>query len=112
MKNNIIIIITVILIGLIGFWYMTKTDSSTSYLTSDVKTTDSVDAKYIYTILQKMDQVTLDDSIFLSPAFQNLKDNTVSFSPQTAGRSNPFAPVGADLGTASQGSVSAPAIVR
>lgn len=91
---------------MVAFWYLNKTDSPTTYLTADVKTTDSVDAKYIYNILQKMAQVNLDDSIFSNITFQNLKDNTVSFSPQPAGRNNPFAPVGVDAFITSQGSAS------
>ena len=98
MKNNIITIILVIVIGMVAFWYLTKTDNTTAYLVTDIKTTDSVDAKYIYNILQQMAQVNLDDSIFSNHVFQNLKDNTVSFSPQSSGRNNPFAPVGTDLG--------------
>jgi hypothetical protein len=103
MKNNIVTLILVIVVGMIAFWYLTKTDTTPAYLVSDVKTSDSVDAKYIYTILQKMAQVTLDDSVFSNPVFKNLKDNTVSFSPQSAGRNNPFAPVGTDTNTPGQG---------
>ena len=112
MKNNIITIILVILIGMVAFWYLTKTDNSTAYLATDVKTTDSVDAKYIYNILQQMAQVNLDDSLFSSLTFQNLKDNTVSFSPQPSGRNNPFAPVGADLNITGQGTQSTSSSLR
>ncbi|MFH1454963.1 MAG: hypothetical protein ABIF22_01440 [bacterium] len=96
MKNNIVIIVTVVIIGMVAFWYLGAKDNSTAYLATDVKTTDSTDAKYIYGILQKMAQVTLDDSIFSNLVFQNLKDNTVFFPPQSPGRNNPFAPVGTD----------------
>ena len=99
MKNNVITIILIIVVGMVAFWYLGQNNnSSTSTLTATVQTSDSADAKYIYNILQQMAQVILDDSIFSSQAFQNLKDNTVSFPQQTAGRSNPFAPVGADNG--------------
>ena len=96
-NNNIITIVLVVLIAMVAYWYLNKTDSSTAYLTSDVKTTDSADAKYIYDLLQKMNQVTLDNSIFSDTAFKSLKDNTVSFPAQVAGRDNPFAPVGFDF---------------
>jgi len=102
MKNNTITLILVITIGMVAFWYLTKTDNSTAYLATDVKTTNSTDAKYIYTILQQMAQVTLDDSIFSNLIFQNLKDNTVSFSPQASGRNNPFAPIGNDSNISGQ----------
>ncbi|MFH0755227.1 MAG: hypothetical protein V1910_00985 [bacterium] len=93
MKNNIITIIIIVIIGMMAFWYLTKTENVTDSLVKDIKTTDSVDAKYIYTILQKMAQVTLDDSIFADAIFKKLKDNTVFFPPQSAGRDNPFAPI-------------------
>ena len=96
MKNNIITIILVIVIGIVAYSYLSQPDTSTSYLSADVKTTDSTDAKYIYNILQQMAKVTLDDSLFSSDVFKSLKDNTVSFPPQAPGRLNPFAPVGSD----------------
>jgi hypothetical protein len=94
MKNSIIVIILIVAIGMVAYWYLGQTNDSTAYLTADVKTTDSVDAKYIYSILQQMARVNLDDSIFSNTLFQNLKDNTVSFPQQLSGRNNPFAPVG------------------
>jgi len=108
MKNNIVTIILVAVVVMIAFWYLTKTDSSTAYLTTDVKTTDSTDAKYIYGMLQKMAQVTLDDSIFSNVVFQNLKDNTASLSVQSSGRNNPFAPIGNDSNITGQTVQSAP----
>lgn len=102
MRNNIITIALVIVIGLVAFWYLTKTDTSAGYLATDASTTNSTDAKYIYTILQQMSQVTLDDSVFVNPIFQGLKDNTVTFSPQASGRNNPFAPVGTDAAVSGQ----------
>jgi hypothetical protein len=45
-----------------------------------------------------MATVELKDEIFRSSAFTQLKDNTVSFTPQAAGRANPFSPVGTDAG--------------
>jgi len=102
MKNKIITLILVILIGMVAFWYLTKTDTTGSSLATDTKTSDSVDAKYIYNILQKMSQVNLDDSIFSNISFQNLKDNTVSLPSQLSGRNNPFAPIGADANIPSQ----------
>ena len=53
-----------------------------------------------------MAQVNLDDSLFSSLTFKNLRDNTVSFSPQPSGRNNPFAPVGTDFNVTGQGATS------
>ena len=104
MRNNILVIILVIIVGMVAFWYLGKNNNnvSTSSITADTATSNSADAKYIYNILQEMAQVNLDDSIFSNPVFQSLKDNTISFAPQAAGRNNPFSPVGTDLGTVGQ----------
>ena len=108
MKNNLLIIILVIIIGLVAFWYLGKgSPDNGSSLSVDVQTSNSADATYIYNILQQMAQVTLDDSIFSNSVFQNLKDNTVSFSPQAAGRPNPFSPVGTDVNVSGQTAKSA-----
>lgn len=97
MKNNILTIILVVFVGMIAFWYLTKTNDSSSNIVADAGTIQSGDAKYVYNLLQQMDKVTLDDTLFTGNVFKNLKDNTVSFSPQPSGRTNPFAPVGTDF---------------
>jgi len=95
MKKNAVIIISIVVILLVAYMYFNQSSApSASYLVSNNPSTDSADAKYIYNILQQMAKVTLNDSIFSDPVFQSLKDNTVSFPAQAAGRSNPFAPVG------------------
>ncbi len=111
MKNKIITLIAAVLIIMLAFWYLTKTDIPTSYLVTDAKTTDSIDAKYIYNILQKMSQVTLDDSIFSSNAFQSLKDNTATLATQLVGRNNPFAPTGNDTSIPGQTTQNVPTLL-
>lgn len=103
MKNIIITIslVTVIVIGITMYFF--PSDSSLPVLSVDTKTTNSSEARYIYTILKKMEKVSLDDSIFENNVFKSLKDNTVTFSPQESGRINPFAPIGSDFGFTTQG---------
>ena len=102
MKNGILSIILIVIVGMVAFYYLSKEDDANLYLTAQTNSPESIDARYIYDLLQKMGQVSLDDSIFTNSAFRNLKDNTVSFSPQASGRPNPFSPVGTDAGTESQ----------
>jgi hypothetical protein len=103
MKNNIITIILIIVVGMVAFWYLNKGSSDNgSTLSTSVQSTDSADAQTVYTLLQQMDQVNLDDSIFSSQSFQSLKENTVTFSPQISGRPNPFSKVGTDSGISGQ----------
>lgn len=108
MKNNIITIVLVVVVALVAIWYLTKTDTSTSYLTTSTQTTNSTDAIYIYSLLQKMSQVSLEDTVFSNPVFKSLKDNTVTFPEQPAGRNNPFAPIGTDTNITGQQSTVLP----
>lgn len=96
-KRNIFILIIIALVIMVAFWYLKGSNSSSSSsLTATQSSSDSADAQYIYSLLQQMSQVKLDDSIFSDPSFENLKDNTVTFSSEPSGRNNPFAPVGSN----------------
>jgi hypothetical protein len=98
-KNILIIIVAVIFLGIV-FIYLTRdnTAGDTSSLSTNVSTAPSADAQYIYNLLQRMSAVKLDDSIFVSTAFQSLIDNTVVLTAQQTGRNNPFSPIGTDTG--------------
>ncbi|MBU6370781.1 MAG: hypothetical protein KGH93_00270 [Patescibacteria group bacterium] len=104
MKKAIFAIAIAGLITLLAFWYLGNTGSAPSDSSLSVAAgsaagpANSSDAAYIYNLLQEMQQVksqgNLSDTLFFSPAFVNLHDNTVTFSAPPAGRDNPFAPVG------------------
>jgi len=101
-KKNISIIIIVIVVFIIAFMYLGRNNSNTGTSALSVQTTgtaNNADAQYIYNLLQQMAAVKLDDSIFSRQDFQSLKDNTVTLTPQQAGRNNPFSPIGSDSGT-------------
>lgn len=91
-KNIIIIIFFIAILGFVGF-YIFKGDSEDGSLVADVKITKTDDAQIIYSLLQKMSKVKLDDSIFSNQVFQGLKDNSIEVLPQETGRPNPFAPI-------------------
>ncbi len=96
--RNISAIILIIIAILFGVWYLSGSNagnqSSLSSLTTTSATPQSSSAQYIYSLLQQMKQVKLDNSVFQNPEFKKLKDNTVTLSAQPSGRDNPFAPVG------------------
>lgn len=95
MKRNIITLIVIAIVVIFIIWFLNNSSkpSGESSLSANVSVPEPTDAQYIYSLLQKMPK-NLDDSIFSSPNFQNLKDNTVTLSAQAAGRNNPFAPIG------------------
>ncbi len=62
-------------------------------------------------LLLNMQNIDLDQTIFEDPAFQNLKDFSVTIVPRgNEGRSNPFAPVGQEGAAASVAASQASAI--
>ncbi len=91
-KNIIIIIAFITILGFVGF-YLFKNNTEDGSLVADMKATKIDDAQLIYSLLQKMSKVKLDDSIFSNQIFQGLKDNSIEVLPQETGRSNPFAPI-------------------
>jgi hypothetical protein len=47
-------------------------------------------------LLSTVTSISIDDSIFNSPAYKALRDNPVTLGSDIVGRTNPFAPIGAD----------------
>ncbi len=66
--------------------------------TLDVATSaDSKIAGDFLALLLSVKNIKLDDSIFATPAWSNLKDSSIELTPDhSEGRPNPFAPFGAD----------------
>jgi len=97
-KNQIIIISAVIIFAVIAFMYLknNSSDTSGSSIVAENKVAEFADAREILTLLNKMSGVKLDDAVFNNPAFNFLKDGTVTLVPQSPGRNNPFSPVGSD----------------
>ncbi len=96
-KKTILSIVLVIIVVMAAVFYLNgQGTTSDGSLTSDVKAIQSSDAQDISLLLQKMDHVELNNSIFTNPVFLSLKDNTATFIPQDSGRDNPFAPIGSN----------------
>ncbi len=52
----------------------------------------------ILPLLHEIDSLKLDNSIFSDPYFMSLQDFSVQLGSASAGRDNPFAPIGSDGG--------------
>jgi hypothetical protein len=88
------IVIVIVLIFVISYFGKT-TDTTVQSLVSDKGVAQTTDAKYILNLLNKMNQVKLEDTIFSDKVFISLKDNSVTLVAQPVSRENPFAPVSA-----------------
>jgi uncharacterized protein (UPF0333 family) len=95
MNKKLLSIIVIILLILVAYWYLNQSGtSSETSLVAQTQTAQSADAQNIYSLLQKMSQVQLNDQIFSNQTFVSLLDNSVTLTEQPTGRANPFAPLG------------------
>ena len=94
--KQIIIAVVVIIIAFFGFqmFFGTGSSSSNSTLATDNATQQFVDGQTILTLLNRLNQVTLNGAIFSDPVFNSLVSFEQPIPDQIPGRTNPFAPIG------------------
>jgi hypothetical protein len=84
----------VAVVAVLGLVYYLWSSSSAAPLLSSGDTGTSPISQQILTTLGQLHSIKLDSGIFADPVFVSLTDFGVTIPPQTAGRRNPFAPVG------------------
>ena len=105
-KKNLIISIVVIAVVLgIGYWYFNGSSSSEAPVLSS-STASSSDT--LLSTLDQLESLSLNSSIFTTPAFESLNDNTVTLPTVDSGRPNPFAPLPGLTPATSKSQTSAP----
>jgi hypothetical protein len=90
-KNLIISIAVVLVLVIFGWWYFGNSSSPSSDDILSSSTATSSDT--LLATLNQLKGLSLDSSIFSSPAFEALNDNTVILPMVQSGRPNPFAPL-------------------
>lgn len=73
-------------------YYLWSTAGSSALLTTTEGTSPL--SQEILTTLGQLHTIKLDSAVFRDPVFVSLSDFSATIPPQTAGRRNPFAPVG------------------
>lgn len=108
--KNILIFVLIFAVLAGGYYFFIGNKTETQGLTSIDPVTgvdispadDGVGSEFLSTLLN-IKNIKLDNSIFLSSAFKSLQDYTTILVDQgNSGRSNPFAPIGADSVSSSQ----------
>lgn len=108
--KNLIFIIAAVVVLLVLYILFIKPDnntSSNSALTSSVtgespsqartESTGATPGDSLLRILNNLETLELNDSIFFNPAFDTLRDISIPLVKEgNAGRRNPFAPIGSD----------------
>jgi hypothetical protein len=94
--KQIIIAIVIIVIAFIGFkMFFPKGDSADISLTPDINNQVYIkDGPATLALLNRLNNVELDDSIFSNKIFVSLKSFERELEVQTPGRNNPFLPIG------------------
>lgn len=96
LKSLVIVIGTLAVVGFIGYTYLTRDASidESSLLIVESPTASGVDGDLLKA-LQQLRTIKLDSAIFSDPSFRSFEDFGTRLTPQSPGRPNPFAPIGA-----------------
>lgn len=80
---------------------LTSSTPTATSTTTTTPTNTTVDTEFV-SVLLSVKNIKLNDAIFSNIAFANLRDSSITLTPDgTEGRKNPFAPIGTDV-TATQ----------
>ena len=87
----IIVVVSII----IYYWFLkpAPTDTATNGGTLLDVTAEANVGTDVLTLLNQIQSLRIDKSIFESPEYQSLNDFSVAIPPQPVGRPNPFAPI-------------------
>jgi uncharacterized membrane protein YvbJ len=96
-KQIAVIFIIIIIAFVIFKMFFSGTNSSNTTLVAD-KTNSAgvIDGQKILVLLNNLNKVTLDDSIFSNKIFTSLISFEKPIADQVPGRKNPFLPIGTD----------------
>lgn len=98
--KKIIIIVGIAIVLFFVFLYFTGGSSNTALIKSTVNSPSGAEAigSEIIQALNQIETLKLDGQIFEDPVYRSLVDRSQVLTPEPVGRSNPFAPLGVNLG--------------
>jgi hypothetical protein len=93
--TSTVIIVIVVAVALIAYFYYKGSGSSSqsSSLLSQTSTDSSMIGNQILGLLNQIQSLRIDSTLFTDPGYQTLRDFSVAIPPENVGRSNPFAPL-------------------
>lgn len=95
MNKSTIILLIVLVVGAFVYFFVIGDDTQDiSFLLEGNSDgiSDNVGAE-VLALLQQIQSIEIDASVFSSPVYRTLRDYSVSIPPQNVGRQNPFAPI-------------------
>lgn len=94
-KHKGAVIGVVVVIGFIG-WYVSSSGAAPATLSSTPDASTGPGDAIVQTLVS-LQTITLSGTIFSDPAFMSLNDLTTAIIPEAAGRTDPFAPLLANV---------------
>jgi len=97
----------VVIIAAIGYFYLSgsSTPAASSTLQSSGPDSAAVGTQ-VLSLLNQIQSLKIDASIFSDPGYQTLRDYSVVIPPENVGRPNPFAPLSGYSASASSSAAS------
>jgi hypothetical protein len=93
-KKTWVWIAIIIIVAVLGYFYFygSSAPAASGLVQSSPSDSDAVGAQ-VLTLLNQIQSLKIDTSIFSDPGFLTLRDYSVAIPPESVGRSNPFAPL-------------------
>ena len=99
-QKIVVALVVLLILGFLGYkLFVTSPDTGTNSGTSTggVASTTAVEGQDILTLVEKLKNISINQTIFSSNLFNNLTDFSIPISQELQGRTNPFAPIGSDM---------------
>ena len=94
MKKSTIIVISVLIVAVIAYFYYQGSKAPASQtLQSQPDLAAQAVGSQVLALLNQIQSLRIDTSIFKDPAYRTLRDYSVEIPAVPVGRSNPFAPL-------------------
>ncbi len=95
LQKVIVSLITLLILGYIGYGLFNQT-IEVPVDPQDASTSGGASSQDILILVERMEKVSFDNSMFSSLLFTSLIDYSFPTTPELIGRPNPFAPIGID----------------
>jgi len=92
----VIFIIIIVAFVIFKMFFSNTSPSNTTLVADKTNSAGVIDGQKILVLLNNLNKVTLDDSIFSNKIFTSLISFEKPIADQVPGRKNPFLPIGAD----------------
>ena len=95
-QKIIVTLVTFLIVGFLSYTFFIK-NTPTIDSVKDLSS-EEIAGEDILALVEKLKLISIDQSIFSSPLFNNLKDFGITPTGESQGRVNPFAQIGVEFG--------------